>query len=122
MARLPSSSLDGRGLSVAVLAEQHDPRSRVDPEFGAREELLARGRVSECDPAQLHQGAGDLPPRLERERQLVVLLQRRSLVLELRLRERQQDMSMTRPRHVHDTSSSSAYARTRARRAGEEGR
>ena len=74
---------DQRRLAVAVLAEQHDARFGVDAHLGASEEEGQVGRVPEPYILDLHYEAAELASRLERERDLGVLLERGSLDLEV---------------------------------------
>ena len=65
------------GFAVAVLAQQDDPRLRVDRELGAGKQRRRRPRVTESDAAQLYEVSRERAARLERQRHLVVFLERR---------------------------------------------
>mmetsp|Transcript_70931 Transcript_70931/g.188744 ORF Transcript_70931/g.188744 Transcript_70931/m.188744 type:complete len:202 (+) Transcript_70931:579-1184(+) len=77
--------LDQRRLAVAVLAEQHDARGRVDAHLHVAQQRLGVGRaaVSESDPLDLQSKVGDRASRLERERLLRVLLESGGALLQL---------------------------------------
>ena len=72
---LAQHELDERRLAVAVLAEQHDARLRVDANLRAAEEhlVLWHRRVAEGDVLDLHGETGHLTRRLQGERQLGIL-------------------------------------------------